>query len=431
MRNWMIWWCALWMCWGIISAQQQERLVYRGKMGNYAVIENIDTGKVGLLKPGEKWGKQRLVKIGKEELLFVDSTGKEYRIAKSAETRPAPPKNDAPAYPWQKFADAEHIRNKLGNSNFRLAYYATPLSTIIEEWRRLSGVNIVIAPQVHLHNRGQLRVTLSSDEISLNKALDLVTTYLDLAYYLEPERVVIIRPGDRPPSPPDPQEKYWRGLQQAQAQLRQQALDRPVNGVGAEKMEQILTQVIDIDLERVPVEELAGQLQNTFACPVLVNARAINALKARKQERIIFLARAVAIKTALQQLCREYKLAWDVLGAKIYISVPEHIQQLHRQKQEREQQQRQWRQREVPLTTSVTLASGWYSFSDIGRYLQEKCQLKLVVAPDIWEENYRYYANGQAATLKSILDKIAAATRAEYVIEPGVLYLLRPDSLNR
>ena len=429
MRIWMLWGCAIWICWTAASAQQQERLVYRGKMGNYATIENLETGKVTLLKKGEKLDKRRLVEIGKEQLLFADSNGKEYRIAKTADARASLPQADAIAYPWQKFADEERIQRKLANTTFRLSYYSTPLADIVEEWRRLADIAIVIDPQIHFNTKQQLRVTLSSDEISLKKALDLLTTYMDLVYYLEPERIVIGRAGDRPASPLDPQQKYWRGLQQAQTKLLQEDAESS-NGAIPEKMERVLEQVIDLDLERVPVDKLAERLEKTFGCPVLVNGRAVNSLKKRQQDRIIFLAHAITVKKALHQLCTEYKLAWEVVGIKIYISSPEHIELLSRQQKQKQKQQSQWQRQQEPLSGAITLPKGWHSFANISEHLQQKCQLTLVVSPEIWQENYHYFANGQALTLRAILDKIAAEIRARYVIEPGVIYLLRPDILD-
>ena len=63
-------------------------------------------------------------------------------------------------YPFEKFQKQEEIENKIQNSMVQLSCFATPLPEVIEEWKIMTEIPIVLSPHVYLYRTDQqLRLT--------------------------------------------------------------------------------------------------------------------------------------------------------------------------------------------------------------------------------------------------------------------------------
>lgn len=116
-------------------------------------------------------------------------------------------------YPWAKFVEQEDVEKKIQDFRLELSYQKTPLENVVEEWRQIAGISIQLGSGIFVERSDDsLRLTLTTPEMPFVKALELVMITLDLVYYLDGENLVIDLAGSQPPK--DPQEKYWRALQQ-------------------------------------------------------------------------------------------------------------------------------------------------------------------------------------------------------------------------
>ncbi len=331
---------------------------------------------------------------------------------------------DAIPYPLEKFQKQEEIEEKIQNSTVQLSYYATPLQEIVEEWKTITEISIVLSPQIYLYrNDQQLRLTLSTETIKFQKALDLVTRYLDLIYYIDQDVLMIALPGSKPAEDIDKQ--LWYGLKNARGKY---TLQRSENST-SEQMQETLDTIISLEISMQSLDKIALVLENAIQKPVLVDIRLNTFLEKEGKKEFFLSIREQKLRDILDQFCQSYSIAWIVEGNAIYFSLPEYIAPIQSSQEKRKKEEGRmnsiW---ETLLQSKMPLPLPEYSLPQIIEYLKKQWRIELIVEPELWQYDTKYSFKEKSLALKELLNIIAQENQAAYILgENNTIYLLKEE----
>ncbi|NUM34793.1 MAG: hypothetical protein HUU50_09625 [Candidatus Brocadiae bacterium] len=325
-------------------------------------------------------------------------------------------------YPLEKFQQQEILEEKIQNSMVQISCYSTPLVDLVEEWKTMIEIPIVISSQIYLYrNDQQLRISLNTEEIKFQKALELVTRYLDLIYYIDQDVLMIALPGSKPSE--DTDKRLWNGLKNARSKYESQKTETNTTS----SIQETLNKTISLELSSGSLDKIARGLEDSIQSPVLVDLR-LNDFFAKENKKEFFLsAREQKLQEILDQFCRSYNIAWIVEGNAIYFSLPEYIAPMQasqeKKKKEDERVMGLWKS---SLNARILLPLARYSLPQIIQYLKSQWRVDLIVEPEIWQRDIVYSFKEKSLSLKELLDILAQENQAVYILgENNIVYLIQ------
>ena len=329
-------------------------------------------------------------------------------------------------YPLEKFQQQEIIEEKIQNSMVQLSCYSTPLVALIEEWKTMTEIPIVLSAQIHLYrNDQQLRISLSTETIKFQKALELVTRYLDLIYYIDQDVIMIALPGSKPSE--DLDKRLWNGLKNARSKYETQKAES--NSLS--NIQETLNSTISLELSSGSLDNIAMGLEKSIQQPVLVDVRLNDFFPKEKQKEFFISAREQKVQEILDQFCQTYNIAWIVEGNTIYFSLPEYLAPVQSsQEKKRKEEERLMNVWKSSLNAKILLPLANYSLPQIIQYLKSQWKVDLIVEPEIWQRESSYSFKEKSLSLKELLGILAEENQAVYILaENNIVYLIKESGM--
>ena len=388
--------------------------LYKGKMGPFAILQEREAKRRKLIGKGEKYLGYKILKIRKSKIVCISPDGEKITIRKnkSAESVPKTPEKKITE---NNFIERQKIRDKLRNTTIQLFFYSSPFKRSLNELEKLSQIPIIIAPEAYMYNNAK-QITLSTDSISLKKALDLIAVYMDLDYYIEDQRIVFTLKGK---AKKDPYEKYLLGMQKAVEKITQ---NKGMQNVEQKSLKKKLQESVDINLDSVMVEKVPTILSKIIGVPVTIDFRIRSKIK-----EISFFASEVSAQKAFDQLSQKYSCAWTIVGNGVYFSTPNHIASLKKTEERQTQSLSKVIERQTEiLKKELKLKPGVYTIQQIKSLIREKLSVELIIHRELWETEYSYRVKKKKKlTLKQWLEEITKGLNANYVFVKDVIYLIQ------
>lgn len=226
------------LCSTSVRAVPEDNLLYKGRMGEFAIVEDQTTGEQKLLRQGETWGDYRIQTIAQDKLVCLSPQGVETVLPRHFGAAANPAQNFPPiaGHPYQEFLERDRTMLYLQQTKVTLHYHNMPLREAVTELGRLCqreiiltpeeqskesevpppvtrkwNLDIVLAPEIYKWKMfDELpTVTLTTGEISLYQAISLVAAYGGMSCVLENDRLLLMLAGTRYE---DPFARYLRGL---------------------------------------------------------------------------------------------------------------------------------------------------------------------------------------------------------------------------
>jgi hypothetical protein len=145
----------------------------------------------------------------------------------------------------------------------------------------------------------------------------------------------------------------------------------------------------------------------------------------KKKIALVTLSSQMIAADLLTRLSQENSLDWEVMGTAIHISRPEDIAKIREQKKKSaEILANTAQENEKNFVKNIDLKPGSYSMAKLLSVLKTM-EIELIVGSEVVEQNYFYTTKKSPVTLKNLLEQIAEATQAGYVMLDGTIYLVQ------
>ncbi|MBI3272437.1 MAG: hypothetical protein HYZ53_25825 [Planctomycetes bacterium] len=380
-------------------------LVYRGVLGERAILENLDSGQQKSLALGDEILGYRVTEIRPRHVLLKkgEATLKLRYGPSEEETDDA--RGTAPPYPYSLPGWLGPLRAHLASTRTDIDALDAPLSEILLALRAKAGVPILFHPAAA--PLGARRLTVRVQDVSVEESFRLLLLQFGLTIVFENGLVVVTTiPAARE-----------NAIERTEAVLREldAARNRAAPGASVEDRrvhDAIAAVRVTLKAEMLPLTEVVDLLRQQAPIPILLDTAAFDP---RAEEYAVSASfEAVSMEAALAGILTPLGLAHAIRGGVLVLSTPAALAE-----------EPVGAKPEEILPTKVTVR---FQDAPLYRAVTETAReagLEPVIAPELWGPTPKFTSPAQGSTLGDFLKALEAATGARSSVRDGRLYVFR------
>lgn len=399
--------------------------VYRGQVGEFAVIENLETTQQGRYRVGDPVRDAVVAEIAKDFVRLTRGTESfVFRIGDETLGRSQiAVKGKTASYPYAIGPESRRLADRMKTLPLSLNFADLSLGDVAREFGRQLGVNVTLSPSVA---NSKAKITYKVDHLSADNALKLLLDLWEMGYVIRDGAILICSKSEAEKDPFVKALKVTDDISRVREQLDRPptpAIDPPPNPDNVILEQSLKTTRFDLMLKEASIDDFASFLRDASGKNIVVS-QADSAAKSKPPKITVDLANA-----SMEEAIAAAGLKYEIREGLLYLMTPEdaafqaHVR-ARQDAQIREAESEAQRTRSTALGRSFTA-----SFDSTPLYLAvqeigKRGRLQVIVQEELWGETPRVTMAGEMS-IEDALNRITRSTGTRWTIEAGTLYVVR------
>ncbi len=398
-------------------------LVYRGMMGDTAVVEDLETTTQESLKVGETIRGARVVDIRPGELL-LESGGRRITLTMGdEETAQAALSGggDVPPCPWLVPDWARELDQVYAQAKVDLSFRQGSVEEVVGFLRRFTGTSILIDPAAQTAGKGPF--SYSAKGVTVHQALDQLLPQFGLELVYQ-DNVAVVTTAEKAAT--NPIRRAWQaqaGLAEARRRLeRLPPIDTAPAASDLALRDRLASMRLTATFENATLHEVAEFLHETAGVNVLIDAAGLD--PAAEENRITVGVKAQPVREFLNDLARVHDWGWYVREGFVVVTGAQSFQAREEKKAADEEADAARVEKEAAvLDTPLSLTCEAEPLFRAAQRVSEAAGVPVVIDPRLWGSTPKVtFAGGK--TLQDFVDALEKNIEVRTFALRGTLYVL-------
>lgn len=400
-------------------------LVFRGMMGDLAVVEDLETTTQSTYHVGDRIRSAKVLEIHAAELV-LDQHGKRIVLAMGdtlfAESQLA---GDAaaPPCPWAVPEWADKLAGIYSTARVDLDFKAASLDDVVVFLRRFTGTSLLIDPEAQGRGKGPLAIAIRGEFVTRALAQILAQFGLELTYQ---DNVALITTREKAAANPITQ------AMRARADLVQVRNYLDFHGSPAGKLPSSSTDValrdslatirITATFDAAPLAEVVEFIHATAKINIRIDTAHVDA--AAEENRVSLGVKSAKLAELLDEVVRPRDLAYVLQEGFVVITSSAALEE-QREKSDAETEAAAAREEQEAgvLATPMTLSFAGEPLYQVAKKVSEATKVPIIVDPKLWGPTPKVtYPGGQ--TLQDFVDGLEKSIEIRSLALRGKVYLV-------
>lgn len=401
-------------------------LVYRGLVGEFAVIEDLESTQQGRYRVGDPVKDATVAEIAKDfvrltrgpesfTLRIGDETFGRSQIAVKGKTA---------LYPFAMSAESRRLADRMKTLPLNLNFADQPLGDVAQEFGRQLGAKVTLSPSVA---NSKARITFKVDSLSADQSLSLLLNLWEMAYVLRDGAIIICTKSEAEKDAFTKSLKVADDIARVRGNLDHPAVTAaqpPPNPDNVILEQSLRATRLDLNFTDATTEDFVAFLRD-FSQKNIVFFRPENRGGAKDPPKITLDLRNASMEEAIQAA----GLAFEIRDGVVNVMTKDDAAfQAHLRAVEdariREAEGESDRTRRTALGRTFTAAFDSTPLYLAAQEIGKRGRLQVVVQEELWGETPRVTLAGEMS-IEQALNSITQSTATRWSIEGGTLYVVR------